>query len=151
MKTKYHVELSDEERQELEGFIRAGNAPARTQTRARILLLSDQSQVKPKTGKEIASALLCAQPTVGNIRRKFSEGGLQKALYDQPRSGQPPKITDEKEAQLITLACSQPPEGKTRWTIQMLADKLVELKLLDSISDVAVMKKLKNMNLSLGL
>jgi len=150
MKTKYYVELSDEERQELEALIRAGNAPARTQTRARILLLSDASQAKPKTGKEIASALLCAQPTVTNIRRKYSEGGIQKALYDRPRPGQAPKITGEIEAQLITLACSQPPEGKARWTLQMLADKLVELKLLDSISDVAVMKKLKKMNLSLG-
>ena len=150
MNTKYFVELSDEERQDLEALIRAGNAPARTQTRARILLLSDRRQVKPKTGKEIASALLCGVVTVTNIRRKFSEGGIQKALYDRPRPGQAPKITGEIEAQLITLACSQPPEGKARWTLQMLADKLVELKLLDSISDVAVMKRLKKMNLSLG-
>jgi hypothetical protein len=150
MKTKYYVELSVEERQELEALIRAGNAPARTQTRVRILLLSDRSQAKPKTGKVIASALLCALPTVTNIRRKFSEGGIPKALYDRPRPGQAPKITGEIEAQLITLACSRPPEGKARWTLQLLADKLVELKLLDSISDVAVMKKLKKMNLSLG-
>jgi hypothetical protein len=150
MKTKYYVELSVEERQELEALIRAGNAPARTQTRVRILLLSDRSQAKPKTGKVIASALLCALPTVTNIRRKFSEGGIPKALYDRPRPGQAPKITGEIEAQLITLACSLPPEGKARWTLQLLADKLVELKLLDSISDVAVMKKLKKMNLSLG-
>lgn len=150
MNTKYYVELSGDERQGLEALIRAGNAPARTQTRARILLLSDRSQANPKTGKEIATALLCALPTVTNIRRKFSEGGIQKALYDQSRPGQAPKITGEIEAQLITLACSQPPEGKARWTLQMLADKLVELKLLDSISDVAVMKKLKKMNLSLG-
>lgn len=150
MNTKYYIELSDEERQELEALIRAGNAPARTQTRARILLLSDASQAKPKTGEEIASALLCAPPTVTNICRKYSEGGMREALYDRPRPGQAPKITGEIEAQLITLACSRPPEGKARWTLQMLADKLVELKLLDSISDVAVMKKLKKMNLSLG-
>ena len=150
MKTKYYVELSAEERQELEALIRAGNAPARTQTRVRILLLSDRSQAKPKTGEEIASALLCAPPTVTNIRRKYSEGGIAKALYDRPRPGQAPKITGEIEAQLITLACSRPPEGRARWTLQLLADKLVELKLLDSISDVAVMKKLKKMNLSLG-
>jgi hypothetical protein len=150
MKTKYYVELSAEERQELEALIRAGNAPARTQTRVRILLLSDRSQAKPKTGKEIASALLCAPPTVANIRRKYSEGGIAKALYDRPRPGQAPKITGEIEAQLITLACSRPPEGRARWTLQLLADKLVELKLLDNISDVAVMKKLKKMNLSLG-
>ena len=150
MNTKYHVNLSKEERQGLEALIRAGNAPARTQTRARILLLSDESQAKPKTGKEIASALLCALPTVTNIRRKFAEGGIPKALYDRPRPGQTPKITGEIEAQLITLACSQPPEGKARWTLQMLADKLVELKLVDSISDVAVMKRLKKTNSNPG-
>jgi hypothetical protein len=93
---------------------------------------------------------LCAPPTVTNIRRKYSEGGIAKALYDRPRPGQAPKITGEIEAQLITLACSRPPEGRARWTLQLLADKLVELKLLDNISDVAVMKKLKKMNLSLG-
>lgn len=82
--------------------------------------------------------------------QKFVEGGLPNALYDQPRPGQKPKITGEIEAQLTMLACSAPPEGKARWTLQMLADKLVELKLVDSISDVAVMHRLKKMNLSLG-
>jgi transposase len=150
MNTKYHIQLSNEDRQELEALIRAGKAPARTQTRARILLLSDENQTKPRKTKEIASALLCSLPTITNIRRKFVEGGLQSALYDRPRPGQAPKITGEIEAQLIALACSQPPEGKARWTLQMLADKLVELELVESISDVAVMKRLKKMNLSLG-
>ncbi len=113
MKTKYIVKLSTEERQELETLIRVGNVAARTQTRARILLLSDRSQAKPKTGNEIASALLCAMPTVTNIRRKFSEGGVPKALYDRRRPGQALKITGETEAHLLTLACSQPPEGRT--------------------------------------
>ena len=142
MNTKYHIQLSNEDRQELEALIRAGKAPARTQTRARILLLSDENQTKPRKTKEIASALLCSLPTITNIRRKFVEGGLQSALYDRPRPGQAPKITGEIEAQLIALACSQPPEGKARWTLQMLADKLVELELVESISDVAVMKRL---------
>ena len=150
MTTKYHIQLSKEERQELEALVRAGESSARTQTRARILLLCDKSQKRQKPTKEIASALLCSLPTITNIRRKFVEGGLSNALYDQPRPGQKPKITGEIEAQLTMLACSAPPEGKVRWTLQMLADKLVELKLVDSISDVAVMKRLKKMNLSLG-
>ena len=150
MTTKYHIYLSKEERQELERLVRTGESSARTQTRARILLLCDESQKKPKTTKEIASALLCSLPTITNIRKKFVEGGLPNALYDQPRPGQKPKITGEIEAQLTMLACSAPPEGKARWTLQMLADKLVELKLVDSISDVAVMHRLKKMNLSLG-
>lgn len=150
MTTKYHVQLSKEERQELETLIRGGESSARTQTRARILLLTDESQKKKKSTQEIASALLCSMPTVTNIRKKFSEGGREKALYDKARPGAVPKITGEIEAQLTMLACSAPPEGRVRWTLQLLADKLVELKLVDSISDVAVMHRLKKMNLSLG-
>ena len=150
MTTKYHVHLSKENRQELENLIHSGESSARTQTRAQILLLSDESQKKKKRTKEIASALLCSMPTVTNIRKKFSEGGVEKALYEKPRPGAVPKITGEIEAQLTMLACSAPPEGRARWTLQLLADKLIELKLVDSISDVAVMKRLKKMNLSLG-
>ena len=151
MTTKYHVHLSKEDRQELETLIHSGESSARTQTRARILLLTDEGQKKKKGTKEITSALLCSMPTVTNIRRKFMEGGLENALYDKPRPGAVPKITGEIEAQLTLLACSAPPEGRSRWTLQLLADKLVELKLVDSISDVAVMHRLKKMNLSLGL
>ena len=150
MRTKYHIHLSKEDRQELERLIRSGASSARTQTRARILLLTDESQKKQKGTKEIASALMCSLPTITNIRKKFVEGGLENALYDKPRPGAIPKITGEIEAQLTMLACSAPPEGRSRWTLQLLADKLVELKLVDSISDVAVMKRLKKMNLSLG-
>ena len=150
MVTKYHVQLSQADRQKLDGLIRSGASSARTQTRARILLLSDENQKKKMSTKEIASALLCSLPTITNIRKKFVEGGIENGLYDQPRPGAAPKITGEIEAQLTLLACSAPPEGRARWTLQLLADKLVELKLLDSISDVAVMKRLKKMNLSLG-
>ena len=150
MVTKYHVQLSKADRQELETLIRSGASSARTQTRARILLISDESQKKKMGTKEIAAALLCSLPTITHIRRKYVEGGMENALYDKPRPGAQPKITGEIEAQLTLLACSEPPEGRLRWTLQLLADKLVELKLLDSISAVAVMKRLKKMNLSLG-
>jgi transposase len=150
MTTKYHIHLSKEDRQELETLIRSGESSARTQTRARILLLTDENQKKKKRAEDIASVLMCSLPTITNIRRKFVEGGLANALYDQVRPGAIPKITGEVEAQLTMLACSAPPEGRSRWTLQLLADKLVELKLVDSISDVAVMHRLKKMNLSLG-
>lgn len=150
MRTKYHVNLTKEERQELESLIRSGESSARTQTRARILLLTDETQKKKIGMEEIASVLMCSLPTITAIRRKFVEGGLDNALYDKPRPGAVPKITGEIEAQLTLLACSAPPEGRSRWTLQLLADKLVELKLVESISDVAVMKRLKKMNLSLG-
>jgi putative transposase len=150
MVTKYPIHLSEEERQELESMIRRGESSARTQTRARILLLRDESRGKPRTTKEISSVLLCSLPTITSICQKYVTGGLPEALYDRERPGQKPKITGEVEAQLTLLACSEPPAGKARWTLQMLADKLVELQLVDSISDVAVMHRLKKMNLSLG-
>ena len=150
MTTKYHVCLTTENRQELESLIRSGESSARTQTRARILLLTDENQKKKKGTEEIASVLMCSLPTITNIRKKFVEGGVENALYDKARPGAIPKITGEVEAQLTLLACSAPPEGRARWTLQLLADRLVELKLVDSISDVAVMHRLKKMNLSLG-
>jgi homeodomain-containing protein len=112
MTTKYHVHLSKEDRQELEALIHSGESSARTQTRARILLLTDDGQKKKKGTKEIASALLCYMQTVTNIRKKFLEGGIENVLYDKPRPGAVPKITDEIEAQLTMLACSAPPEGR---------------------------------------
>jgi len=150
MNTKYHVFLTQGNRQELERLIRSGESSARTQTRVRILLLTDENQKKKKGTEEIASVLMCSLPTITAIRKKFVEGGVENALYDKARPGAIPKITGEIEAQLTLLACSAPPEGRARWTLQLLADKLVELKLVDSISDVAVMHRLKKMNLSLG-
>jgi transposase len=144
------VILTDEQHQELEAIIHAGNAPARTQNRARILLLSDTSKGNPFSEKQIATALMCSAQTVHNIRHKFIQSDLATALYDQARPGQAPKITGEVEAKLIAMVCSQPPEGRKRWTLQLVADQLVELQILESISDVAVMKCLKKMNLSLG-
>jgi hypothetical protein len=144
------VTLTDEQRKELEAIIYAGKTSAHTQTRARILLLSDTNKGKPKSEKYIAGALLCSAQTVQNIRHKFIENDLVTALYDQPRPGQKPKITGDIEAKLIAMVCSDPPDGRKRWTLRLLADKLVELNILDSISNVAVMKCLKKMNLNLG-
>lgn len=143
MSKHVHVQLTAEQRAQLERMIRTGSAVARVQTRARILLLADRNQPDRRTDAEIAAALLCSTNTVGSIRRRFVHAGLDVALYDRPRPGAKPKITGEVEAQLTVLACSQPPEGKARWTLQLLADKLVELQVVDSISDVAVMHRLK--------
>ena len=150
MTTHRQVYLTPDQRAQLERLIRSGHAPARVQTRVRILLLTDRHQPQRMTDAEIAAALLCNPNTVGNVRRRFVEAGLDAALYDKPRPGATAKITGEIEAQLSVLACSTPPKGKARWTLQMLADKLVELQLVDSISDVAVMHRLKKMPLSRG-
>jgi transposase len=150
MTTHRHVYLTSEQRAQLEHLIRTGTTLAQTQTRARILLLIDRNQPERRTDAAVASALLCHTNTVGNIRRRFVQQGLAAALYDQPRPGARPKITGEVEAQLSLLACSTPPDGRKRWTLQLLADKLVELGLVDSISDVAVMHRLKKIVSSRG-
>jgi transposase len=144
------VHLSAAQRAELDALIRSGSCLARTQTKARILLLTDRSQGQVRTDAEIAAVLGVSKPTIIRTRRRFVLEGLAAALYDKPRPGAKPKITGEVEAQLTLLACSTPPEGKARWTLQLLADKLIELKLVESISDVAVMHRLKKTNSSLG-
>jgi len=123
---------------------------ARTQTKARILLLTDRTQDHPHADAEIAAALVVSKPTIIRTRRRCVLEGLDAALYDKPRPGATPKLTGEVEARLTLLACSTPPEGNRRWTLQLLADSLVELKLVDSISDVAVMHRLKKTTLSPG-
>ena len=137
------INLTTEERERLESLIGSGAEPARTQRRARILLLSDYSEGKHWPDKAIAEALLCSQKTVVNVRQRYSQEGLEAALYDKEWPGAVPKITGEVEAQLTLLACSDPPEGYARWTMRLLADRLVQLELVDSISHVAVWERLK--------
>ena len=148
--THIRITLTDEQREKLTRLTRTGDAPARVQTRARILLLSDRSGGAAKTEAQAAEALLCSKNTVGNVRRRFAHGGLDAALYERPRPGAAPKITGEAEARLIALACGPPPEGQARWTLRLLADRLVELELVESISDVAVHQRLKKTASSRG-
>ncbi len=144
------VQLTPEQRAQLEQLVRSGSSLARTQTKARILLLTDRNQAHPRSDAEIADTLQVSPPTIVRTRRRFVLEGLEVALYDKPRPGAKPKITGDVEAHLTLLACSTPPEGKARWTLQMLADKLVELQLVESISDVAVMHRLKKTNCNPG-
>ena len=142
--------LTAEQRSHLENLIRCGSAPARTQTKARIVLMTDRGSGKLRKDAEIAESVMVNVATVGRTRRKFINEGMEAALYDKPRPGGKPKITGDIEAKLTMLACSDPPEGRDRWTIQLLADKMVELQYVESISRVAVGKRLKKVNLSLG-
>jgi hypothetical protein len=105
------IELDEQERRELEQLIRSGESAARQQTRARILLLSDRSQGQKRPDQEVADAVLCHVSTVGNIRRRYLEGGLPLALTDKGWPGAQPKLTGEVEANLTLLACSRPPTG----------------------------------------
>src|SRR5690242_12677938 len=112
--------LTSEQRAELEIGLKSGNAPARVQTRARILLLTDRSQGEWRTDQEIAEALLCSRATVATVRHRCLQEGLQAALVEKPRPGRTPKITGDIEAQIAVIACSDPPDGQARWTVRLL-------------------------------
>lgn len=145
-----HIELSAEQRHELEQLIRAGSAPARVQTRARILLLSDDAPGDWQSAPAVAKALLVHANTVRSIRRRFVAEGLAGALYDRSRPGATPKLTGAVEAQLTVLACSQPPAGHAEWSLRLLADQLVALGTLESVSHTTVGDWLKKTPSSLG-
>jgi putative transposase len=144
------LSLSDEQREHLDNLIRSGNAPARVQTRARILLHSDRSQGQARPDREVTQAVRVNPATVVRTRKAFLDEGMEAALYDKPRPGAAPKVTGDIEAKLITLVCSDAPAGRSRWTLRLLADKMVELNYIDSISNVTVYQRLKKTRLSPG-
>ena len=141
----YIVDLTKEERTQLLEFIKSGKHSARKLNRARILLLADEG----KADGEIAEALHTGTATVQRTRQRFVEGNLEGALNERPRPGGQKKLDEKGEAILETLAHSQPPEGRKRWTLQLLADRLVQLKVVDSISYETVRQELKKSGLSL--
>ncbi len=138
-----HGELTAEQRTERERLIRTGATPTRTDTRARILLLSDRSHARKRTDQEVAEAVLCSKGAGRNVRQRFLQGGRQAALYDKGWPGAPPTFTGEVEAQLTMPACSDPPEGAARWTLRLPVNKMAELGCADSMSHVTVGEMLK--------
>lgn len=144
----YHVDLTNEERTYLLEFIKTGERSARRLMRARILLLVDEG----KKDREVVEALHTSMPTVQRTRKRFVEGGLEGALNERPRpGGRIRKKLDEKGVVMLeTLARSKPPEGQKRWTLQLLADRLVELRVVDIISTETVRRELKKSGSSLG-
>jgi ''Paired box'' domain. len=140
------VSLKEQEREELKQYLRKGRSSARSLTRARILLLADEG----RDDEMIAEALKVSKSTVSRIRTRYCEGGLDFALHEKARSGAPPKIDGRIEAQLTLLACSEPPDGRSRWTVRLLADRLVEMEVVEVISHMSVQRLLKKMKLSLG-
>ena len=139
MNKRYIVDLAADERAGLRTLLNRGVAPARRLTRARILLLADEGGPDP----EIATALHVHRATVERTRRRFVEGGVERALSDRPRPGGRPKLDGKAEAHLVALACSAPPEGRSHWTMRLLADRLVALELVATISDETVRRTLK--------
>src|SRR5215210_2234143 len=151
MKKKYPVTLTRSEREHPKSLIAAGTAPARKLTHARILLKADQSPQGPAwVDEDVAEAVEVSQPTVSRVRKQYFEEGLQAALNRRPPNRHyHRKLDGEQEARLVALACSEPPEGLARWSLRLLADKLVELEIVeDEVSYQTVRRTLKKTNLS---
>lgn len=147
MNKKYIVRLTADERKELEGIVKKGNGPAYRIKHAHILLNTDADG--PNIGDEnVAKRFCCHKNTVVNVRKRFVEQNLESALERKKRETPPvEKILDgKKEAQLIALACGKAPNGRSGWTLRLLADKLVELEVVESISYRTVGRTLKKTN-----
>ncbi len=152
MSQKYIIELTDEERQHLEKLTSAGIAPARTVTRAHILLKSDSSLAGPKWKYEqICAAYNVTPVTVLNVRKSFVEKGLQATLSrKKPGREYTHALDGEAEAYLIALACSAPPEGRRVWSLRLLRDRFIRLGHVDSVSYETIRTTLKKMNSNPG-
>jgi len=145
MKKKYPVVLTGPQRQQLQALIGAGTAPARKLTHARVLLKADQAPDGPGWVDEaIAAAVEVSQPTVCRIRQRFVERGLAAALDRQaPRRAYERKLDGAQEARLVAVACGAPPAGRKRWSLRLLADRLVELEIAEEVSYQTVRRILK--------
>lgn len=136
---RFIVQLSSEDAHTVEQLTRTGTHAARAILRARILLLAHHQHSDPAIAEEVGVCLA----TVFNTRRRYCQEGLAAVLTDKPRPGHPALLDGGQEAHLTALACSEPPEGRGRWTAQLLADRLVELALVDTISARTVSRVLK--------
>ena len=153
MKKVFLVRLTETERSELEAMVRKGKAAALSIARARILLKADQGKDgEAATDAAIAEALSVAAKTVFNVRRRWVEQGLEVTLRraKQACASRSRKLDGKAEAKLVAACCGPAPQGRARWTLRMLAGKLVELEVVDSISPETVRSTLKKTRLSLG-
>lgn len=146
MPVKYTVNLTQEEHQQLIDLTKKGKTSARVVKRELILLLADQGY----QDETITSMLMVGESTVHRTRERYVLEGVELALSERPRKGKKKKLTPEAEAFLIATACSDPPSGLSSWTMQLLADKLVSLEIIDSISYETVRTTLKKTSSNRG-
>ena len=142
---RWDIRLSPEERQQLKRFVSKGKNPAMIVRRANVILAVDLNSEKPLSCKEAAERFGIADSSVCSIRKAYIELGIDEFLHRKVRETPPvePKITGDVEARIIQIACSQPPAGRTRWTVRLIQEKVVELQILDSISVGSVQNVLK--------
>jgi transposase len=152
MEKRYRVTLTEPERDDLRKLVSVGKSAASKLVRARILLLADQAEGGPaKSDAEIVEALGCGRSSIERVRKRFVEESLEAALTPKPSQRVYERKMDGKaEAQLIALACSAPPEGRARWTLRLLSDRLVTLEEGEKVSYETVRRTLKKTSLSLG-
>jgi hypothetical protein len=152
VRKRYTVMLSEAERARLHTLIGQGVAPARALTHARILLKANQGEAGPGwTDAAIGAALEVNPATVARIRQQYVAAGLDAAVYRKPAAREYRRTLDgEQEARLVALACSAPPQGRKRWTLRLLADRLVELQFVETISYETVRQALKQTGSSRG-
>ncbi len=143
---RYRVNLTQGEREHLLDVGGRGKSSARKVKRSLILCKADEGL----TDQQVSEALLVSPSTVGRVRRRFAEEGLERALNERARPGQRRKLDGKQEAHLVAVACSAAPEGRVHWTLQLLADQVVELKLADSISPETIRQVLKKTNSNRG-
>ena len=143
---RYRVDLTQDEREHLLDLTRRGKSSARKVKRSLILCKADEGL----TDQQVAEAVMVGPSTVSRVRQRFVEGGLERALNDRPRPGKQRKLDGKQEARLVAVACSPAPDGHTRWTLRLLAGKVVELDLADSICRETVRQVLKKTNSSRG-
>jgi len=146
MAKKYIVALPAAERTELLGLLKHGTLSARKLNRAHILLLADDGH----PDEQIAATLHTGLSTVARTRQRWVEAGLDGALHERPRPGRVPRLDERANAHLVALACTDPPEGRSTWTMQLLADELVVLEVVDRVSDETVRRALKKTTSSRG-
>lgn len=146
MVKRYRVTLTEEERERLHGLTRKGTASVRMVRRGQALLLAAEE----RKDEDIATALRMGVATVERLRRRCVEEGLEAALRERPRPGARPKLGPKQQAYVVALACTKPPEGRERWTMQLLADRIVELQIVPDITDEAIRRLLKRTNSSPG-
>ena len=148
---KYHVTLTQEEHQTLLDLTKKGTVSAQKVRHAQILLKLDENfNEKPWSVQAICDAYHTNHSTVCGVAQRFVENGLESALNRKKQENRHRKITGDVEAHIIAIACSDAPEGRERWTLQLIADRLVELKIVDSISSTAIGTTLKKTNSNRG-
>ena len=151
MQKKYIVELTSEERKQLTELVKRGKTAGYKIRHAQMLLKLDQGKKGPGwPDSTVAEAFVAHITTVERLRKRFVEEGLEAALERHNRKNYTRKLDGHAEARLIAIACSEPPEGRNEWTLRLLADKLVELRVVDSVSHMTISRTLKKTNLSRG-